>query len=123
MEGFMSNIQVISKKTHQILEKVNNNQIKLNGDSVVQIKASAQDVLSIERSGNNAIITLKNGEKIIIENYFNAENSNSLVFDDNNQLSVLSFQDLNNISLETTSFQAIDNVEPLLYPESRQTKT
>ncbi|MEN8283392.1 BapA/Bap/LapF family prefix-like domain-containing protein [Acinetobacter gerneri] len=88
----MSNIQVISKKTHQILEKVNNNQIKLNGDSVVQIKASAQDVLSIERSGNNAIITLKNGEKIIIENYFNAENSNSLVFDDNNQLSVLSFR-------------------------------
>ncbi|ENV31978.1 BapA/Bap/LapF family prefix-like domain-containing protein [Acinetobacter gerneri] len=88
----MSNIQVISKKTHQILEKVNNNQIKLNGDSVVQIKASAQDVLSIERSGNNAIITLKNGEKIIIENYFNAENSNSVVFDDNNQLSVLSFQ-------------------------------
>lgn len=55
----MSNIQVISKKTHQVLEKVNNNQIKLNGDAVVQIKASAQDVVSIERNGNNAIITIE----------------------------------------------------------------
>ena len=55
--------------------------------SIVKLKINPQDVAELERNGNDLVITLKDGEKVTIENYFvvDAEGHGSeLVFEDQN---------------------------------------
>ncbi|TCM69269.1 hypothetical protein EC844_103216, partial [Acinetobacter calcoaceticus] len=116
----MSEIQVISKETHQVLESVTGNAVSISEASVVVLKINKEDVVSIVQKGVDAVITLKSGEEIIIGHFFEGENyktDNSLVFNDEgqNKLIWVQFTDANSALLENITLSYIDSIEPLLY--------
>ena len=63
----MAKIIVASKQDLTVLQDTLNNKVVLKQPSIVQIAISKDDVASISRSGNNAVITLKNGEKLLLK--------------------------------------------------------
>ena len=69
-EGMMTGIIVLDKSTLVTLQNSENKHIVLNQASIVRLGYSKEDITSVEYAGNNAIIILKNGEKIILENFF-----------------------------------------------------
>ncbi|MER8077638.1 BapA/Bap/LapF family prefix-like domain-containing protein, partial [Acinetobacter pittii] len=115
----MSEIRVISKESHETLEITTKDTVSLSEASVILIKVNKDDVSEIRQDGRNAIITLKNGEQIVIVDFFSGENylsDNSLVFEDNNhKLLWVQFTDSNGALLEHITYSYIDSVEPLLY--------
>ncbi|AMW79475.1 hypothetical protein AMD27_11660 [Acinetobacter sp. TGL-Y2] len=116
----MPNISVISKESHQVLENVSSNKVGLNENSVVVVQVSKDDVASITRENNNALINLRNGEVIVVENYFNAEFAdNSLVFqDESGQLYWVKFTNTDGTIAETILYYPIEEIEPLLYSDN-----
>lgn len=66
----MTGIIVLDKSTLVTLQNSENKHIVLNQSSIVRLGYSKEDIASVEYAGNNAIIILKNGEKIILENFF-----------------------------------------------------
>ena len=117
----MPSISIISKASHQVLQTVDSSQVKeitLTENSVVVIDIPKEDVAKFSREGNDAIIVLKNGETIVIHNYFNNDNSadNSIVFDDGTgKLYWAEFTDGNGAITDTIKYHLIDDVDPLLY--------
>ncbi|ONN51577.1 type I secretion protein [Acinetobacter genomosp. 33YU] len=79
----MTNFIVIEKDS---LEKsiVNSNQITLTEASIVHTKMHRDDVEAFIRDGNNLLLKLKNGEVIVIENFFTAYDDvvSDLVFEE-----------------------------------------
>lgn len=75
----MTNFVVINKDS---LSKVtvDNEHIVLNEVSIVHTKMHRDDVAEFIQDGNNLILKLKNGEEIVIENFFIA-NENGIVSD------------------------------------------
>ncbi|MDC4318714.1 BapA prefix-like domain-containing protein, partial [Acinetobacter baumannii] len=112
----MSHIKVVSKETHKVLNEIDANKVVLSQASVVIVKVhNKDDVLKIERDGNNAVITLVSGETIVITDFF-VDNKNSLVLeDDNHKLIWAQFTDANGQALAEVSYQPIQDIEPLLY--------
>ena len=109
----MADISIISKETAQQVEHIGNS-FKLGEPVVVVIDVAPEEVASIDRSGNNLTITLKNGEQIYIENYFAADNS--LVFkNDQNQLLLAQVTDASGAILDPISYLNLEEVTPLLY--------
>ncbi|ATO19676.1 hypothetical protein BS636_08430 [Acinetobacter sp. LoGeW2-3] len=81
----MANIEILAKDNGQIIQSLNADSVVLNQNSIVKVGAKIEDVANITREGNAAIITLKNGEKIVVENYFDpAVNESLLAFEGNN---------------------------------------
>ncbi len=65
----MSKITVISKLTHK--ETVTDgSQVTLNDSSIVKINAERADILDYERSGNDLIVKLADGETLTLKNFF-----------------------------------------------------
>ncbi|WP_168526772.1 BapA prefix-like domain-containing protein, partial [Acinetobacter sp. A3] len=99
-------VQIISKENgsnsviNEIVEK-----ILLSENSIVLIDTKIEDIDKIDYLNNQAVITLKNGEKIIVDN-FNVEES-SLVF--RNEQSELFIYDFNSVS-----YNPLSNIELLL---------
>ncbi|WP_288387169.1 BapA prefix-like domain-containing protein, partial [uncultured Acinetobacter sp.] len=117
----MPNIQIIAKESHAVLADITGNSAKLTEASVVLVKVSADDVQEVTRDGTSAIIKLKNGEVIVIDDFFSTEGptDNSLVFqDDSNKLIWVQFTDAQGALLENVAYQPIDSIEPLLYGHS-----
>ena len=80
----MTNFVVINKNS---LNKVmvNEKHIVLSEASIVHTKMHREDVAEFSRDGNNLILKLKNGEVIVIENFFVANENGTasdLVFED-----------------------------------------
>ena len=67
----MPEIQIIAKASHAILSTTTAATTKLTEASVVLVKVPSTDVKSVLRDGTNAVVELKNGEKIIIRNIKN----------------------------------------------------
>ncbi|TIE03536.1 hypothetical protein DIZ70_12115 [Acinetobacter junii] len=83
----MSEIQIISKESHKTLSTTMESTTTIPTEpSVVLLKIPMNDISVIKKDGLNAIVFLKNGEKIVIQNFFNEENTldNSLVIQDEN---------------------------------------
>ena len=83
----MANIVVLNKENLATLQNLQGSQHAVLNQAqaaVVQVGYSKEDIAAIERSGTKAIIRLKNGEKIVIENFFNenGQTENELVFPD-----------------------------------------
>lgn len=118
----MSRIKVISKETHQLLVESNSGKIILSDASVVVLKINKNDVKQIEKKGLNAVVTLKTGEKIIIENFFSDDvyhSENSLVFEnDQKKLLWVQFTDANGAILDNITYSYINSIEPLLYKDA-----
>ncbi|QNX06476.1 Ig-like repeat protein Blp2 [Acinetobacter seifertii] len=79
----MTRIIVASKKGLDVLQDGQLNKVILNQPTIIQIGISQKDIASMEKQGARLVIHLKNGETIVLENFFNeATNTteHSLVF-------------------------------------------
>ncbi|MFZ5396082.1 Ig-like repeat protein Blp2 [Acinetobacter seifertii] len=79
----MTRIIVASKKGLDVLQDGQLNKVILNQPTIIQIGISQKDIASMEKQGGRLVIHLKNGETIVLENFFNeATNTteHSLVF-------------------------------------------
>ncbi|WP_336170598.1 Ig-like repeat protein Blp2 [Acinetobacter sp. 161(2023)] len=79
----MTRIIVASKEGLDVLQDGQINKVVLNKPTIIQIGVSQKDVASMEKQGGSLVIHLKNGETIVLENFFNEANStteHSLVF-------------------------------------------
>ncbi|NHC04263.1 BapA prefix-like domain-containing protein, partial [Acinetobacter sp. 187] len=115
----MHTISTVSKKTHVLTNETDNNLVSLTENSVVIINRSKDDVLKIVRNGNAVEIQFKNGDVIIIENFFNDKNDadNSIVFnDEDGKLYWAEFTDTQG-QIDAIQYQLLDDIEPLLYDE------
>ncbi|NHC04630.1 BapA prefix-like domain-containing protein, partial [Acinetobacter sp. 187] len=68
----MSKISIISKTTHQVLQTLDTaseKNINLTENSAVILDIPKEDVAKITREGNSAVISLRNGETIVIQNF------------------------------------------------------
>ncbi|MEK5768336.1 GA-like domain-containing protein, partial [Acinetobacter schindleri] len=105
----MASIDILAKNNGQIIQSLNTNSVVLNQNSVVKIGVKIDDVANILREGNAAVITLKNGEKIVVENYFDpAVNESLLVFEGNNgELYWAEFTDSSGQMLDVVKYNPI----------------
>ncbi|MHC3123081.1 Ig-like repeat protein Blp2 [Acinetobacter sp. GN11] len=79
----MTRIIVASKEGLDVLQDGQLNKVVLNQPTIIQIGVSQKDIASMEKQGGSLIIHLKNGETLVLENFFNeATNTtdHSLVF-------------------------------------------
>ncbi|ATO20730.1 cell wall protein [Acinetobacter sp. LoGeW2-3] len=65
----MKEIQIINKETKAI-KQLQADTIRLDQGSIVKIKASKSDIAQLSQEGTNLIVVLRNGEKLIIENFY-----------------------------------------------------
>ncbi|EFF83108.1 hypothetical protein HMP0015_1435 [Acinetobacter haemolyticus ATCC 19194] len=72
----MTNVVVSSKKNLMTLQDAQMKEVILNQPSIVQIGITQADVKSITKQGNDLVITLKNGEKIVISDFYNENGTN-----------------------------------------------
>lgn len=116
----MTQISVIAKESHTLLNQVDSNTVSLSENSVVVVKIPKEDVASITRSGDSAMINLKNGQVIVVENYFNMTNpDNSLVFEgEDGSLYWAKFTDGTGAIADVIQYQPLSEIEPLLYKDS-----
>ncbi|MBJ9720731.1 BapA prefix-like domain-containing protein [Acinetobacter calcoaceticus] len=79
----MTRIIVASKEGLDVLQDGQLNKVVLNQPAIIQIGVSQQDIASMVKQGGNLVIHLKNGETLVLENFFNEVNNttdHSLVF-------------------------------------------
>ncbi|MDM1303218.1 BapA prefix-like domain-containing protein, partial [Acinetobacter indicus] len=115
----MPNIAVTSKETQQLLLSADTNTVTLSENSVVKIDTAIEDVASITREGNAAIVNLKNGEKVVIESYFDDPlDSHHIVFDNGEQLYWAEFANAAGEILPTIKYHFIETISPLLYADT-----
>ncbi|MBJ9703933.1 Ig-like repeat protein Blp2 [Acinetobacter calcoaceticus] len=79
----MTRIIVASKEGLDVLQDGQFNKVVLSKPTIIQIGVSQKDIASMEKQGGSLVIHLKNGETIVLENFFNeATNTtdHSLVF-------------------------------------------
>lgn len=112
----MANIQVVSKKSHKILQEVSESNVKVTEPSVVVLTLSDKNqVKEIIRVGNNAIVVLVTGEKIEVVDFFIGENGhNSLVIKDSNNKLFWAKFDQTGSFFSPPSYETLSNLEPLL---------
>lgn len=67
----MTRIIVASKEGLDVLQDGQLNKVVLSKPSIIQIGVSQKDIASVEKQGVNLVVHLKNGETIVLENFFN----------------------------------------------------
>ncbi|MEP9243740.1 Ig-like domain-containing protein [Enterobacter hormaechei] len=118
-------VDVIIRKTAEKtkLTGEGNLSVSISSPSVIEIQSSAQDVVRYVRQGNDLLIYMKDGSVIRCNNYFvedaETHNHSELVFNDNQELTHISFADAGEASgvavTELTAQAApISSIEPFL---------
>ena len=118
-------VDVIIRKTSEKtkLTGEGNLSVSISSPSVIEIQGSAQDVVRYVRQGNDLLIYMKDGSVIRCNNYFvedaETHNHSELVFNDNQELTHISFADAGEASgvaaTELTAQAApISSIEPFL---------
>ncbi|MBN6512779.1 Ig-like repeat protein Blp2 [Acinetobacter pittii] len=67
----MTRIIVASKEGLDVLQDGQLNKVVLSKPSIIQIGVSQKDIASVEKQGGSLVVHLKNGEIIVLENFFN----------------------------------------------------
>ncbi|MBJ8477964.1 BapA prefix-like domain-containing protein [Acinetobacter pittii] len=67
----MTRIIVASKEGLDVLQDGQLNKVVLSKSSIIQIGVSQKDIASVEKQGGSLVVHLKNGETIVLENFFN----------------------------------------------------
>ncbi|MBN6527128.1 BapA prefix-like domain-containing protein [Acinetobacter pittii] len=67
----MTRIIVASKEGLDVLQDGQLNKVVLSKPSIIQIGVSQKDIASVEKQDGNLVVHLKNGETIVLENFFN----------------------------------------------------
>lgn len=73
----MTIIVVLNKENLATLHNTDTQWVALNQASIVQLSHSREDISKIVRSGHQLIVTLNNGQKITLEQFFEADGSTS----------------------------------------------
>ncbi|WP_395302741.1 Ig-like domain-containing protein [Enterobacter hormaechei] len=118
-------VDVIIRKTAEKtkLTGEGNLSVSISSPSVIEIQGSTQDVVRYVRQGNDLLIYMKDGSVIRCNNYFvedtETHNHYELVFNDNQELTHISFADAGEASgvaaTELTAQAApISSIEPFL---------
>ncbi|ENX20656.1 hypothetical protein F892_02679 [Acinetobacter vivianii] len=92
----MTRVVVSSKKNSNILQDGQIKAVILDQPSIVQIGVNQDDIKSIMKQGNDLVITLKNGEKIIISDFYTDANvtEHTLAFpEEDGSYSIAQFDD------------------------------
>jgi hypothetical protein len=66
----MTRIIVASKEGLDVLQDGQLNKVVLSKPSIIQIGVSQKDIASMEKQGGSLVIHLKNGETIVLDNFF-----------------------------------------------------
>ena len=116
----MTRIVVAAKTDKTLLQDTQSNNVILTQPSIIQVGVTKDDVSSLVREGNNLVIHLKNGENLVIENFFieNATSENSLTFPEKDGTFVLSNFDEQG---KFTNYSGLEKLESLLFPEALTT--
>ncbi|RPH24165.1 type I secretion C-terminal target domain-containing protein [Buttiauxella warmboldiae] len=79
----MSSISIVSKLTG-VTNNVESSEITLSAPSIVRLKAERTDIVSITRSSQDMVITLRDGEVINVKNFYTlaGQSGNQLVLED-----------------------------------------
>ncbi|HGH4620323.1 TPA: Ig-like domain-containing protein [Enterobacter cloacae] len=124
----MSNIKVVDVIIRKTAEKTKltgegNLSVSISSPSVIEIQGSAQDVVRYVRQGKDLLIYMKDGSVIRCNNYFvedpETHNQSELVFNDNQELTHISFADAgeaSGVAVAELTAQAtpISSIEPFL---------
>ncbi|USA53600.1 Ig-like repeat protein Blp2 [Acinetobacter sp. C32I] len=70
----MTRVVVFSKKNSNVLQDAQLKSVVLDQPSIVQIGVNQADIKSMIKQGSDLVITLKNGEKIIVSGFYSDEN-------------------------------------------------
>src|SRR5690606_30666363 len=107
----MINIEIISSESGGVIQSTNNSVVSLNQSSIVKINLNIDEVASISRQGNAAVVTLKNGEKITLENYFDfPAESNKIIFENDGELYWAQFTDASGAILDTINYIPLEQL-------------
>ncbi len=110
----MINIEIISSESGGVIQSTNNSVVSLNQSSIVKINLNIDEVASISRQGNAAVITLKNGETITLENYFNYPiETSQILFENEGELIWAQFTDATGAVLDSVNYIPLSNIAPL----------
>jgi len=124
----MSNAKVVDVIIRKTAEKTKltgegNLSVSISSPSVIEIQGSAQDVARYVRQGKDLLIYMKDGSVIRCNNYFvedpESNNRSELVFNDNQELTHISFADAgeaSGVAVTELTAQAtpISSIEPFL---------
>lgn len=70
----MTRVVVFSKKNSNILQDAQLKSVVLDQPSIVQMGVNQADIKSMIKQGNDLVITLKNGEKIVVSGFYSDNN-------------------------------------------------
>jgi len=111
-------IRVIGKENHKVLQELSDNSLKLDQASVVVANLPSDQIDEIVKDGTSMIIKLKDGEIIIIDQFFNehSTNQNSLVLQDESQkLTWVQFIEAQGNSQPQLVFERVESTDVLMY--------
>lgn len=111
-------IRVIGKENHKVLQELSDNSLKLDQASVVVANLPSDQIDEIVKDGTSMIIKLKDGEIIIIDQFFNehSTNQNSLVLQDESQKLIwVQFIEAQGNSQPQLVFERVESTDALMY--------
>ncbi|WP_394651934.1 BapA prefix-like domain-containing protein [uncultured Acinetobacter sp.] len=111
-------IRVIGKENHKVLQELLDNSLKLDQASVVVANLPSDQIDEIVKDGTSMIIKLKDGEIIIIDQFFkeHSTNQNSLVLQDESQkLTWVQFIEAQGNSQPQLVFERVESTDALMY--------
>jgi hypothetical protein len=109
-------ISLIDKKSHQEIKpegELGKIKFPQKNPSVIKINASPEDIKAYKQEGSDLVVTLKNGEVLRVDGFFEADHS--LVLEDAvmHQLKWVEFT-ANGDALDAT-YKSLENTDSLLY--------
>ena len=110
----MTRIVVVAKENKILLQDTQSREISLDQPAIIQVGVPKQDIKSLTKSGNNLTITLKNGEQIVLENFFTVDTAkaHSLTFPEpNGSFVVANF----NSQGKFVNYSGLQKLDALLY--------
>ena len=110
----MTRIVVAAKQDKILLQDSQSKALILDQPSIIQIGVTQQEVKTLVKSGDNLIITLTNGEQIVLEHFFQADGitTHSLVFPQpDGSFTLANF----NESGKFTNYSGLQKLDTLLY--------
>ena len=109
----MTRVIVSSKTSLNILQDGKIKDVILSQPSIIQLGLNQESIKSIIKQGDDLVITLKNGEKIIIRDFYNEMNASEhtlALSNDDGSYSIAEFDDSGKFVRYTSSSQAVPQV-------------
>lgn len=116
----MASLTITPKDRPSDVQKIENNEAVITGASVIDLKLKKEDIESSNIDGTSLVIILKNGEKIILQNFISEKNDDQnivLISDELNGHTLLQFNEQGQI----TDYLGNVNPDELLVSQQQNT--